>query len=794
MRYATPDQADQSPTLSGDGLFIGVDERHDPAAVAPGYVCSATNLRFRNGKAEPRGASVLVNCGPTDGVTAFTTPREALVYKDPNGVQWFLIVANAKLYATRPNQPAIEIALNGNDVSTVVGFTQAFDKVLLWRGDGPDAPAPLIFENFSTGVRDIANQIPGTGIPGELPVPNSNTGTFFQNRVLVPFKPAGGKKDRVAVGDIGNYTRYTYPVNSFRLNEGESDEIVEIVAHGHQSCVVFKESSILYVDGLVPDANGQYSGAFLNELTSRYGLGARRGWTKVGRDIYFLTSDGTFTSLGLTEEGKLSALGVEPLSAMLPKTFARINPTYMDQAQAATWNDYIYLALPLDDAELLGENLVSGLTYGVSVSTYNTDTAAPALLGNVTLNGLTAGRKYKYTQNGRSENYEVVNGSEELHGDAIFEAAGTSVTLWGANGQDATCTIQEVLAEGVCNAVAVYDTVNRAWASVDEAAGIIAVKRWMKLDWEGRERLFYLTPDGRVRLFEEPGAEDEQWTTITPYVDVVVLKCPANSATIQVNSGDTITAADVITANTAASWACQAPLPATASDFHAIRNLWNDTSTTYGFDPSLSNTWSAPNTTATQIKNGVRFTATNGTLPTVATTGLGTLELHVDEHDVDQIRSVAIATSLTTRGYSFNLIADKRTMDGLLRLSWWAPNWTWSIVRPGVSDETALVSSRTYTTGRSFTDGVADTEADNSDGLLHRANQQDYSIQPSSTAGLVLGDGLQLFKHQYRRYGMHLEGREAPWFQFKIANTTGRLVVHATGITAREGSHNPAHN
>lgn len=793
MRHHLEESLEDPSRVDGDGIFIGVDERRDPAAVSPGYVTQAINQRFRNGYAEPRGGSQLIPCGPTDGLTSFTDPTEAIVYNDPNGIQWMIVVADGALYATRPNMVAQSLPVNSNDLSTVAGMTQAFDKLLLWRGDGPDAPAPLIFQNFNVGVRDITLQLPSSNIPGELPIPNSNTGTYFQNRLLVPFKPAGGKKDRVAVGDIGNYTRYTYPVNSFRLNEGQSDEIVEIVPHGQQSVVVFKQSSILYVDGLTPDSNGQYSGAYLNELTSRHGLAARRGWTKVGRDIYYLTSDGTFTSLGLTEEGRVSAKGVEPLSAQLPKTFARINPAYIEQAQATTWNDYIYLALPLDDAELLGDNLVpSGAAYNISVANYNTDTAAPVLLGTYTLNGLTVGKKYRWTQNGRETNYRLSLTGPDLHGSGIFTATGTTVTIDGAAAQGVTCTVQEVIAEGVCNAVAVYDTVNQAWAGTDESPGITTVKRWLKLDWDGRERLFYLTPDGYIRLYEEPTAQDETWQTIDPYMDAIILRVPSSSVTFEVNSGTTITV-DNGTANTGTTWGRFCPLPSTTSDYHSRRNLWNDTTSSYGFDPSLANNWSAPNTTPSEIAYGVRFTATNDTLPVMGGS-VQEAEVYIDNHDTSEIRSVPIATTLITRGYSYNTIANKRTLDLILRLAWWNPTWSVSILTPGVAEETAWETDKTYTRGASFTDGVAAAAVTNADGTLHRADQQDYSILLDATTGTQLGDGLQLYRHQYRKWARRLDAKEAPWFRIKITNTTGSLRILATGLTTRPGPGSPEHN
>jgi hypothetical protein len=59
-----------------------------------------------------------------------------------------------------------------------------------------------------------------------------------------------------------------------------------------------------------------------------------------------------------------------------------------------------------------------------------------------------------------------------------------------------------------CNGVVVFDLVNQAWAGLDEAPGVFAVRAFFKTTYLGRQRLFFLGSDGTIRLYEE-GFEDE---------------------------------------------------------------------------------------------------------------------------------------------------------------------------------------------------------------------------------------------------------------------------------------------
>ncbi len=72
---------DDAPLKDGDARFVGVDERLDPELLAPGWVASATNCRFRNGRAEPRRGIPILPWMKADGRTPFTTTGAMHVFK-----------------------------------------------------------------------------------------------------------------------------------------------------------------------------------------------------------------------------------------------------------------------------------------------------------------------------------------------------------------------------------------------------------------------------------------------------------------------------------------------------------------------------------------------------------------------------------------------------------------------------------------------------------------------------------------------------------------------------------------
>lgn len=368
---------DDVPVSDGDNGFIGVDMRTSPHLLRPGFVSDARNARFRFGVAEPRKGTTPVgwtnirdqwewpinwdqgdinfqgtvrgNFGKVFGVG---------VWNDPNGVDWVLVASsidntNITIYRLRPGNNAVPVKCSVSltvpstlyqDTNTedLYWFTQAFDKCILSRGNDN---SHLVLTNFEEGFIEAPA---ASGAGGTENIPNSKSTLFFGNRLLVPHKPAVGyKADHVAVSDILDYTSYDPVYASFKINQGDSDDIERLFKFNDSTVVVFKETSIYAVSNLVGDWGAN---AVLDQVTSEFGLVGPRSVANTGSDLWFLSPRGV-TSLRQTEQNKLQGVS-EPNSTPIQPVIDRIDMSVAKEtACAAYWQNRYYLSVPLDGSQ-----------------------------------------------------------------------------------------------------------------------------------------------------------------------------------------------------------------------------------------------------------------------------------------------------------------------------------------------------------------------------------------------------------------------------------------------------------
>lgn len=369
----TPHSFDSRRIPDGDLGFIGVDMRVDPQQLQPGYCSFAKNARFRFGRAETRlgmmplrfnflnATSFPINW--TEGDINWNIPVSigdvygVGVWNDPNNVQWQLFAASngstIKIWAARQGNKVrrvnsavtIDIPSNNNfpsaDQKALDGFwfTSAFNKVFLHRGYGQSV---LVMESLDTGF--VEAESTSSTSPEVFSIPNSETSLFFQNRLSVPYKPTGlPKADSIAASDVLSPTDYTV-FNSFRINQGDSDDIVRAVKFNDTTAIVFKQSSVYAVSNLVGDWS---QNAVLDEITMEYGLVGRNSAISVGRDLWFLSQRGV-TSIYRTEENKLQGTD-QPISTPMQPIIDRINWYAAEEtASAGYFRDRYYLSIPID--------------------------------------------------------------------------------------------------------------------------------------------------------------------------------------------------------------------------------------------------------------------------------------------------------------------------------------------------------------------------------------------------------------------------------------------------------------
>lgn len=434
-----------TPVVDGDSGFVGVDMRLDPSHLPDGYVAFAENCRFTNGIVEQRRGVATMNWGIRSGddddyeIKPLENAIAAQVFRDPNGVETVMVAAGGKAYQVAPNNLAREIPLpDGEVIGDHAKFVQAFDTVLLLRGEDKK-PLRLntrfsVFEFFDKEENSIEPDAEENPSDGTESMPNASEGIYFSNRVAFVHG-----RDKVAVSDYLNYTRYDPVRSEFRINQGTEDSMVGVAPVDKNTVAFFKENSI-YV---VRNFQGDLSNATLDELTRAYGCAAAGTITRVGRDIVFLSRRG-LCSLTVTEQGEIQGVDV-PLSKPVDPLIQSIDWKYAHNARCVSHNNKIYLAVPL----------VTRSEYGITNS------------GNLFVSD--SGSPFSITVN----------------------SGGDTVSFKTAEGR-----------KGQNNCIIVYDMLNQSWSGIDTGLQM-GVVDFLKVKYNGAKRLVFLSNTGFFNLYDD---------------------------------------------------------------------------------------------------------------------------------------------------------------------------------------------------------------------------------------------------------------------------------------------------
>jgi hypothetical protein len=261
------------------------------------------------------------------------------IFRDPASIEYVLVAAADGVYATKEGNPSTKLA-GVSSISTDVEFVQCFNTVVMFQGDDVE---PLSMTRIDIGFVSISQTDTDITIDeneddGTEKIPNASTGLFFANRLLIPHS-----KDLVAASDFLNYTRYSPVMSNFRINQGSEDELVSLVRINNSTIACFKTNSIYMVYNIY----GNMSDITLDEVTREYGAVGKNSIVQVGDDVVFLSSKKGVTSLGVAQNGKVSAVDV-PMSEPIQPLIDRINWNAASGAAAAYHNNRLYMAVPLD--------------------------------------------------------------------------------------------------------------------------------------------------------------------------------------------------------------------------------------------------------------------------------------------------------------------------------------------------------------------------------------------------------------------------------------------------------------
>jgi len=261
------------------------------------------------------------------------------IFRDPASTEYVLVAAADGVYATKEGNPSTKLA-GVSAIGTDVEFVQCFNNVIMFRGDAlePLAMARIDIGFVSISQTDTDLTIDENEDDGTEQIPNASTGLFFANRLLIPHS-----KDLVAASDFLNYTRYSPVMSNFRINQGSEDELVALVRINSSTIACFKTNSIYMVYNIY----GSMSDITLDEVTREYGAVSKNSIVQVGDDVVFLSSKKGVTSLGVAQNGKVSAVDI-PMSEPIQPLIDRINWNAASGAAAAYHNNRLYMAVPLD--------------------------------------------------------------------------------------------------------------------------------------------------------------------------------------------------------------------------------------------------------------------------------------------------------------------------------------------------------------------------------------------------------------------------------------------------------------
>jgi hypothetical protein len=277
------------------------------------YTDGASNLYFTNGTSYYRqGTSILSITVTNDGSGYTSTPTVTI--SAPNEAYGTTATAVASVVSNKVS--AITVTVAGS------GYTSA-PTVTISGGGGSGATATASVSALApSGLRLIRQ---------------------FTNRLFAV--GTGNNRNTLYASDILDAEVWK-STNSIIVGGDDGEDIVAIQPFFDYELLVFKPNKIylVTVDPTATTASG-WTVRLINDK-----VGCQAGATAIftTKDVFFLSNDGLRTvQRSLADD--FYTVGV-PLSEPVKDIIARINKSYISQANAAFHNNRYYLALPLDNS------------------------------------------------------------------------------------------------------------------------------------------------------------------------------------------------------------------------------------------------------------------------------------------------------------------------------------------------------------------------------------------------------------------------------------------------------------
>ena len=817
--------------------------RLNPSLVPPGLAASAINMRFRFGEPEPRkGLQVLNHLNNVS--IAETVPWGTIygvgMFNDPVTFQDYQIMAaDGNVYLMLEQNLPVQLNLPaGVTITSEVYFTQAFNRVIMHRGADKDS---LVMNDVPTGFEYIAQTEAGTGT---LQIPNAERGIFFQNRVFIP-----NDNDEIAFSDIGDYTRYSIN-QEFRINQGSDEKLVNIYKFNDTTIIAFKENSVYALTNVFGDMSqarlDQVTDQFGLLAPNSIAQVGNDLWflSELGVMSITQTTENKIQGVVLPASEKIQPLirrinwkYAHNASAAywdsryylsVPLDAAEVfGPDLVNGPYTTTLGDDVVLTVEAGQTyrwERADATRDTRLINGSDTYTETTDFVAQGTTVSISwgppqTNQVISDtvRRVDKGVNNAVLVYDFFNQEWSGHDESpgtdfkrlfigkhrqerrLFTYTTQGWAFLYEEGEDdqrpapyvdvtfnAAARVQ-LLVDGD------IDTANdRITWTGHGFADVTSEELARQISFKGTDlpaplvqyTLYYVyrVDDDTISLHTTAAGSVDGSTSIVNLTDLGTGGREIVDA-FRVNSGT------VVVANNSPFTNAQDGAVGLLYDDGGANALWDAVDVTYGFDQSLPSPWSAPDTSTFKLVNGIRFTATNGRIPVILSTGTW--------NNLDYQNTQPIETEFVSRGYEGQ--GRSWTRFGLLHVdvATWDPQATITVITPGVSEQSQLLTDDTRDRVKYYRPhNQADYDLTNTNDDFLDPYREDYSVVldgVGASTGLDLQtDGVALDHYQERRVSEHLNERDR-YVQVKVTNNKGRVIIRGINIEGapqpeREGS------
>ena len=329
--YRTFGPRDEQTNETGDEKFLGVNNRLDPEKLPPGMIYDSQNLRLRTGAAETRlGVTKpawlnVVRPGVDNSISAVGTFYGAGTFKDPNGENWVLEIADGYIFRCKPNNGRFALPLPpGVQLLSTCVPVQAFNVCFLFRGKYLQ---PLIMTSIDSGFTDVLPRWnSATVYQGAIPA----TGQAASEVAYGPFVSVSSITSAHATAIVTTAVEHGYVTGADVVITGAN----ETAYNGRWNITVLDVNRFSYqfsgasspATGTIKVSNMAY---YWKALGTKYTLTAL---TRVGT-----TATGTKNGHGFVNGDYVTIAGAAPVG---------YNGTYVIQNVTANTFDYVMAADP----------------------------------------------------------------------------------------------------------------------------------------------------------------------------------------------------------------------------------------------------------------------------------------------------------------------------------------------------------------------------------------------------------------------------------------------------------------